>query len=323
MATEQTTGAPPIGELTLTLTADEQRKADYDEQHRQHNADELHAARATATTGKGEPASAPVNQRYRPEPVPKQATPGLRVEKGPIAGTKYAPPLDLDPRIVEALEGFEDHKGYLAPTQTAFSTAFEGLQKIAEGRTQAAKNQAWNDFQQLLQVGGFAEKMHERINKAFDAATRSLIGGIEVCEKELRAPLEASASSALSKEIRDHVKGLPEKERGEFLATAVRNNDMTVINALLGFPHYLSGVSKTAHDLYTFQFRKAQKPELVGRQAAMRAALALVDQRAPRLHTQVESAMGGKFATLKRVREASSAAEKALAFEQSNNPLMQ
>jgi hypothetical protein len=53
----------------------------------------------------------------------------------------------------------------------------------------------------------------------------------------------------------------------------------------------------------------------------MTAALDLINTRAHRIHAQAELAMGGKFATLKRVRDASTAAEKALAFEQSNNPL--
>jgi hypothetical protein len=276
---------------------------------------------SAATTGKGEPASAPVNQRFKPEPVMRQATPGMKVGMGPIVEGPYAPPLDLDPRNVEALEGFEDHKGYLASTQTAFSTAFEGLKKIAEGRAQAAKNLGWNEYQQLLQVGGFAEKVHMQMCKAFDAATNTLTQGIELCEKQLTQPLETAASSQLSKEIRDHVKGLPEIKRSEFLAAAVRDNDMTVVNALLGFPHYLSGLPKSAYDHHLYMFRKAQKPELVGRKAAMSAALDLINQRAHRIHAQAELAMGGKFATLKRVRDASTAAEKALAFEQSNNPL--
>jgi hypothetical protein len=279
--------------------------------------------RSAASTGHGEPASAPVNQRYKPEPVPKQPTPGVKVGMGAITDGPYSPPLDLDPRNIEAIEGFEEHKGYLATAQDAFSTAFEGLKKIAEGRTQAAKNPGWNDYQQLLQVGGFAEKVHLQICKAIDTATNTLQKGVQHIEKELKAPLEAGASSQLSKEIRDHVKGLPETKRGEFLAVAIRENDTTVINALLGFPHYLSGLNKSSHDHYTYMYRKAQKPELVGRQSAMEAAYNLINQRTANIHAQVEKAMRGNFATLKRVREASSAAEKALAFEQANNPLIQ
>jgi hypothetical protein len=279
--------------------------------------------RSAASTGHGEPASAPVNQRFKPEPVIRQPTPGAKIGMGAVADGPYSPPLDLDPRNIEAIERFEDHKGFLAPAQNAFSTAFEGLKKIADGRAQAAKNPGWNDYQQLLQVGAFAEKQHTQMCKAFDAAIKSLTGGIEVIERELKAPLANAASSPLCKEIRDHVKGLPETKRSEFLAVAIRENDTTVINALLGFPHYLSGLNKSSHDHYTYMYRKAQKPELVSRQAAMRAALELVDQRTPRIHPQVEKAMGGNFMTLMRVREASSAAEKALVFEQANNPLAQ
>jgi hypothetical protein len=278
--------------------------------------------RSAATTGKGEPSMAPVNERFKPEPVIRGPAPGMKIAAGVIAHAPYAPPIDLDPRVVEQIPGFEDHKGYLASTQTAFSAAFEGLKQIAEGRATAAKNQAWNDYQQLLQVGGFAEKVHAKMCAAFDTATNALTQGIAHIEKELTQPLSNAAASPLAKEIREHVKSLKPDERSEFLAIAIRDNDMSVVNALLGAPHYLSGMPKSSHDYQTRKFREAGKPELVGRQEAMRAALELIQRRAHIIHSQVESAMGGKFATLTRVRDASSAAEKALAFGSANNPLV-
>lgn len=164
--------------------------------------------------------------------------------------------------------------------------------------------------------------MHAKIARSFDTAHNALTQGIAHIEKELTQPLENATGSPLAKEIRDHVKGLPEKERGEFLAIAIRDNDQLVITSLLGSPHYLSGLPKSIHDYQLRKYRENTKPELVGRQAAMRAALDLIHRRATRIHAHVESAMGGKFSTLKRVRDASTAAEKALAFDHgTNSPL--
>src|SRR5262245_42118078 len=96
----------------------------------------------------------------------------------------------------------------------------------------------------------------------------------------------------------------------------MKDGDTGVVSALLGAPHYLSGIDKSAHDHHTRKYREQQNPELVGRQTAMQVALELINSRAHRVHALAESALGAKFATLKRVRDANSAAEKALAFQQ-------
>lgn len=51
-------------------------------------------------------------QRFKPEPVPRMPTRGMKIAAGPIVDTPF-----------EGIEGYEDHKGYLASTHTAFSTA--------------------------------------------------------------------------------------------------------------------------------------------------------------------------------------------------------
>jgi hypothetical protein len=278
------------------------------------------AAHASRTTGNGEPPTAPVNFRMHPADLKALAAKvqphGMKVQAGPIVNTPFAPPIDLDPRVVENIDNFEDHKGYLASAQTAFSTAFEGLKKIADARTTAQKNPAWNEWQVLLNVGAFAEKTHLQMCKAFDSAVDGLQKGIDHIDKTLAAPLASSAANPFAREIRDHVKGLPKAERTEFLAQAMNDGDTGVVSALLGAPHYLSGLDKSAHDHHSRKYREQQNPELVGRQTAMRAALDLINSRAHRVHALAESALGGKFATLKRVRDANSAAEKALAIQQ-------
>jgi hypothetical protein len=228
----------------------------------------------------------------------------------------YHPPIMLDPGYVTALAakhpGFEQ---YFKSTQEAFETAFTGLQAIDKARTAASANPAFNPFQVLLEVGGFAEKHYERMTKTFDAVTKNLTDGINGLENQLRAPLNSSASPN-SKEMRDYAKGLTEKARSEYLATAVRDNNIEVLTALLGAPHYLSGLHKSAHDYHTYQYRRAQAPQLFAQQTAMKAARDLIEARSGLVHAEVPKAMRGDFTKLKKVREASTAAAKALAFEQ-------
>lgn len=275
-----------------------------------------------ASTGEGRVASAPVNQRFKPEPVMHQPKPGMKIGAGPIVDTGFTSPPDLNPGIIDAIDGYEDHKDFLAPARTALAAAYDGLNAIAEGRKQAASNPSWNDYQQLLNVGTFAEKTHEKICKAFDTATSTLTKGIDHIDKELTAPLASAAASPFAREIRDHVKGLSPEKRGEFLANAMANNDTGALHALLGSPSYLSGLNPSTHEHQLRKYHERNKPGLLARQTAMKAALEVLNRRAPSIHKHAENALGGRFDTLQKVRKANTAAEKALAFQESNNPLV-
>lgn len=80
------------------------------------------------------------------------------------------------------------------------------MKQIADGRAQARKSLAWNDYQQLLHVGGFAEKIHSQMCKAFDSATDALTKGIAHIEQQLFPPLTGAATSPFAREIRVMVK---------------------------------------------------------------------------------------------------------------------
>src|SRR5436190_21598662 len=84
--------------------------------------------------------------------------PGGRIESTAVVTPPYSPPIDLHPGVIEAIDGFKDFAGYLAPAQNAFSTACDCLKQIDEARQAAAKNKARTPEQVVLITAEFAEK---------------------------------------------------------------------------------------------------------------------------------------------------------------------
>ena len=133
----------------------------------------IEAARAAASSARRKPGDAPAPVDARTGHV-SQPRPGMKVESGIITEGPFRPHMSLDPRYVEAIDGWEEFKGYLQPARHALSAAQVGLEQIANARAHADKNQAWNDYQKLLVVSEASEKKQEQITKAFDSAFSNL-----------------------------------------------------------------------------------------------------------------------------------------------------
>jgi hypothetical protein len=59
----------------------------------------------------------------------------------------------LHPDSVTSIEGYDEQVApYLNGTLEAFSTAYSGLNEIYKAKAAAAKNPAWNEASQVLQV---------------------------------------------------------------------------------------------------------------------------------------------------------------------------
>ena len=220
----------------------------------------------------------------------------------------------LDPGCVKAIEGFEDHAGYLQCAVEAFSVAHVGLQKIADARRQAARNPAWTEAQQVLIVSAEASKMQDRMARAMDSARVRLEQGIAHTDAELSKPLQMAADHVLSAEMRGHIKSLKPEERSKLLSEALAENDTTVLNAVLGAHHHLSGLSKVEAQTYTRRFHEKNQPQVASRLNAMRKGLELVERTAPLVLIETEKALGAKWSQVSRIKTASNAAEQALAL---------
>lgn len=223
----------------------------------------------------------------------------------------------LHPDTVTKIDGYDaDTEAVLAPTVTAFSTAYEGLRQIHDTRAVVHQNPGWTDEQKLLQVDTFAKKHFERMTRAFDSVLVSLNKGIAHLEGELSQPVTTKAAGSIAGEVRAHVKALPTEQRMSVIQKAIVESDHEVATAVLGAPAMLSGIEGGMQKVLLRQYHEKNNPAATKRLKAMQGAKELVEQRAGLIFKEVERAVGGTSAAANKVRKAQDAAEKALAFKE-------
>jgi|APCry4251928382_1046606.scaffolds.fasta_scaffold25237_4 hypothetical protein len=218
----------------------------------------------------------------------------------------------LHPKVVEELEDFEEMKDVLGATQTAFSTAYEGLRAVHNTREVVGKNPGWTAEQKLLQVDNFAKKHLDKITRTFDATRNNLERSITYLDGELSQPVQARAASTIANQIRDYARQLPSEKLHKFVADAIDSGDHDTVTAILGAPPYLSGLTADFQKTYLRLYHERSNPATAKRLKAMRAAKELIETRAGRVFIEMERAIGGQSSKANMVRKAQEAAEKAL-----------
>lgn len=231
---------------------------------------------------------------------------------------------DIDHRITPALhaenvkqiDGYdEDTAAVLAPTETAFSTAYEGIRAVWDARAVADKNPGWTEEQKLLQVDNFARKHLDKITRTFDTTRANLEKGIAHLEQELSQPVTTRAAHPVASEIRTYVRGLGTAKLHSFIQSAIDNGDHDTVTAVLGAPAYLSGLTPEFQQTYLRFYHERNNPAAAKRLKAMQGAKALIEERAGLVFKAMEAAVGGTSTKANKVREAQTAAEKALSFK--------
>lgn len=222
---------------------------------------------------------------------------------------------------IETIEGLDDKtRPYVAPVATALDEAYKSIESIYTAREAAAKNPAWTEAQQLLQVAQFAEKHRDKLLKRMDSVTHNLEKQIKATDEMLQGPLEQqSGLGTVNEEIRRHVKALSTEERHKFLQEANESGDTKTLTAVLGVPPYLAGMSAVEQQHYLRLYHMRRNPEAAARLKVMQAALEMLNTRAPLIHGEIEKAMGHDWRKVKSIREASSAAQQALIIQENDS----
>jgi hypothetical protein len=239
--------------------------------------------------------------------------PGTKVVSGgPVMQGRYIPSVSLDPLNVKAIEGFDEHSGYVNVAVEAFSEIHVGLLKLRDARELVAKDTSRTEAQQVLMTAKEAEKLQERTARAMDKAIKQLRDGIKHNERELTKPLTAAADNSISAEVRKYVRELPDDKRMSFLNDAMKRNDVATLSAVLGVQPFLSGITHEMQAHFTRTLHEKSNPQIAERITVMRKVLDLVEQRCNLIFTEIERCLGAKMETVAKLRKASSAAEQAL-----------
>jgi DNA-binding phage protein len=220
--------------------------------------------------------------------------------------------LSLDPGNITAIEGFDDHKGYVQCAVDAFSTVHSALQRLSDAREQVKKDTSKTEANQILVVATEAGKLQDAATRKFDAARKTLTDGIAHNDALLSKPLATAADNSISAEVRKYVRELSDDKRHAFLNDAMKRGDTSTLAAVLGAQPFLSGLTHEMQVHFTRALHEKQSPEIAARLQVMRRALELVESRSGLVFTEVEKALGARWDVVQKLRATQSSAEQAL-----------
>lgn len=220
----------------------------------------------------------------------------------------------LHPLNVRQVDGYsEETAPLLAPTEAAFLQAYQACRDVHNAREMAAQNPAWTEGNQIIMTDALARKYLDRVTRAFDIARGRLAEGVSALERDLSAPVASKASLQIAQEIRAHCKALPsDGDRITFVRGLITSGDELSASAILGGPAFLSGLKPEQSALFTRMYHEKTSPSVARRVTAMKAAMTLIERNAPIVFTEFERAVGCPAHKAKALREADTAAQKAM-----------
>jgi len=222
----------------------------------------------------------------------------------------------LHPDNVLTIDGYDEQTApYLAPTMTAFSSAYEGIRAVNEAREKAKTNPTWNEAMQIIHTDDFAQKHLARITKSFDVTRSNLEKGIAMLEQQLTTPIESKAAQSISAEIRSYAKNLPTEQRHKFIQEAIDAGDEKTVSSLLGAPPYLSGLDANFQQLYVRFWHERTSPDLARRLKAMKGAKQMIEDRAGLVFESMTRAVGAPPHKAAALRKAKTEAEQAFVLK--------
>ena len=225
-----------------------------------------------------------------------------------------AAPVSLHPQVFLAIEGVdEDSRPFLEASITAFDSAVKGLAAIYEARLVAAKNPALTPESVVTMTANYADKKVAEITRQIDAAHDTLKAQIANADKALQHPLEASLSHPLSVEIRAFAKAMTAGERRKFVSDAIAANDTQALSAVLGGPHYLSGLTTAEKEQFTRLYREKASPALANRLRVMQRAFDILGERGGLVMTHATKLIGADRRKVNALRDADAKMQKAFA----------
>ena len=271
-------------------------------------------AEASATSSRRTAGSPPAPIDDRVHQPGRYPVPGQTVVNGAVTEPPFSPSPALDERNITCIEGYEEFKDDFGLAVSALSSANIGLREIDTARRKAAKNQAFTEASRLILVSQFAAKTRDQWHSSIDKAQQYYVKLADAIDQSLSTPLEASAVGPMAAEIRAHVKGLPDEQRGKFIGEALQARDVKTLQSVLGAPGYLSGLSPPMSQHFTRLYREATAPEAVRKLALIRKVVTVLERAGPIAYAQTEKAMGGTFHDAFRYKNANDDAMKALEF---------
>jgi hypothetical protein len=216
------------------------------------------------------------------------------------------PPLMYQSANVTKLEGFEEHGATLAPAVTALEAMEKCISEVIDARNRSAKDPALTEGAAVLKVAAYGDKLSEAASKKADVAHRHVESQIAAVEADLTKAVTANIHTALAGEIRSHSKG--EKNPVQFVSGLIAAGDEQSVNAILGAPAYLSGLTDDMRAALTKQWNAKRNPALTARLELLKATDDRLSRASSGFILTIEKAMGVDYRVIQKLRAAQAAA---------------
>ena len=217
------------------------------------------------------------------------------------------PPLMYDGMGISKLAGFEEHGTAVAPAVDALHAMHAALASVIDARNKSSKDPTLgSEAAGVLKVADYADRVMTTASQKADAAYKSLQSQIKSTQAELNQAVAVGTQSTLATEIRAHCKA--HKSPTQFVAELIAAGDTQGVNAILGGPSYLSGLTPQMREALTTNWNRTQNPALTSRLALLQGASDRLERAGAAFIVNVEKAMGVNYGVVKRLRDAKSAA---------------
>lgn len=217
------------------------------------------------------------------------------------------PPLMYQSTNVSKLEQFEEHGAAVAPAITALDALHAALVSVIDARAKSERDPTLgSEAAAVLKVAAFTDKVSEAATRKLDAAAAHIQTAIKDTKAQLSQAVSAGVHTALATEIRSHCKA--EKSPMAFITQLINSGDAASVGAILAAPPYLSGITQQMREALTQQWNAKQNPALTQRLALLEATAERLDRAGSNFILTVEKAMGVRYDTIKRLRDAQTAA---------------
>lgn len=192
--------------------------------------------------------------------------------------------------------------------------AHDGYRKFCENLVDAFQqpDPTINESAHFVQMREMAFKKVKSAADANERAKELAAAEIKACRAAMRSSLEM-VENHRAPEIRTYLRALPQDERSEILAEAVKNKDAATIAAVVDAPAYLSGETQVRTELLRSKYQTQHNPELAERIADLEQALEINTAAGKDLPEFVDSLLPfAKYETLKKEQDEAKARRDAI-----------
>lgn len=211
---------------------------------------------------------------------------------------------ELDPRMFSHQVGMvagDENDPVLSQAHKAFESLSKTLDETFERELTIRQDSTRTEADHMLAAAKLAEKHLTVPTQSLDGARASAVETIREIDREVERTFKSHLTESERSEIRSHIKGLSDKQRREFLASA----DDDVVASVLSAKPFLSGLKPAEAETLRHQviqrrfpqamkrrqkLQKAQEQLEAGMQKFMREMGALRDPRADAIAKRAKAA---------------------------------